>query len=76
MEQDKELEEFIRFWRNRNMDYFELYTHGEVDLATLHTLLDKLGARNIIPIDFSNENAIRSVFPTLKVLNQQEELEV
>jgi len=76
VDQDKELEEFIRFWRNRNMDYYELYTHGEVDLATLSTLVDKLGVRNIIPIDFSNENAIRSVFPTFKVLNPQEELEV
>lgn len=75
IEEDKELEEFINELKNFDMDYYELYTHGQVDLPTLQDLIFKLKPEYVIPLDFDNAKKINELY-NFKVLNPDEEIEL
>lgn len=76
IEIDPELEEFIDFLKKCNMDYYELYTHGQVDMITLKELVRKWNPHYVIPIEFSNERNIESELSNFKVLREEEVLEI
>lgn len=76
VEEDKDLEEFINILKNYDMDYYELYTHGKVNLDVIRDLIFKLRPKFVIPLDFSGENNVRNQLYNFKVLETDEKLEV
>lgn len=74
-EKDPRLAEFIKFLKDHGMDYYELYTHGAINLNTIKELINKFNPRNVIPIDFSYEN-VENMIPNFRVLKEDEGLEV
>ena len=74
-EKDPQLAEFIKFLKDRGMDYYELYTHGEVNLMTIKELINRFNPRSVIPIEFSYEN-VDNMIPNFRILKTDEELEV
>ena len=75
-EKDEQLGEFIKFLKDKGMDYYELYTHGEVNMTTIRDMVNRLNPQYVIPIDFCHENGVESMIHNLKVLKEDEELEV
>ena len=76
IEQDKELEEFINLLKNYDMDYYELYTHGEVHLNVIKDMIFKLKPKFVIPLDFSNEKNVQEQLYNFKILKDNEEIEI
>lgn len=75
VKKDPELEEFIGELKNFDMDYYELYTHGKVNLDVLKDLISKIKPRYVIPLDFSNERGAENLLNNFKILND-EKLEI
>lgn len=76
IEEDKELEEFLITLKNYDMDYYELYTHGQVNLNTIVEIIYKLRPKYVIPLDFSHEKNVENLIYNLKVLKEEEQLEM
>ena len=76
IEKDGELEEFINILKSYEMDYYELYTCGQVNLKVIKEIIDKLKPRYVIPLDFSNENISGNEINNFKVFNINEEVEL
>jgi hypothetical protein len=49
---DKELEEFINILKDYDMDYYELYTHGRVNIDIIKKIILKTNPKFVIPLDF------------------------
>lgn len=76
IEQDEELEEFINILKNYDMDYYELYTHGQVNMNLLKEIIFKLKPKFVVPLDFSEEKNVKNELYNFRVLNQDEEFEI
>lgn len=72
IEQDSELEDFINVLKNYDMDYYELYTHGKVNMDVLKKLIFKLKPKFVIPLDFSGEKNVESELYNFRKLNEEE----
>lgn len=73
--EDKELEDFINELKNYDMDYYELYTHGKVNVHTLNDIIRRLRPKYVVPVDFSQEKNAEHEIYSLKVLKEDEQLE-
>jgi hypothetical protein len=72
---NKDMEEFIVNLKNYDMDYYELYTHGQINYDLLKKIIMRLEPKKVIPLDFDkNENSGRDLY-NFKVLEENEELE-
>ena len=71
LKSDAEFEDFINVLKNYDMDYYELYTHGQVNLKLIKSILLKLNPKYVIPLDFSNEMGVKEEFDNFKLLNQE-----
>lgn len=76
VEEDKELEEFINILKNYDMDYYELYTHGKVNLDIIKKMISSLRPKYVIPLDYSNEKVVEKELYNFKELNDNEEIEL
>ena len=74
--EDKELEDFINELKNYDMDYYELYTHGKVNVHTLNDIIRRLRPKYVVPVDFSREKSAEREIYSLKVLKEDEQLEI
>lgn len=75
VEEDKDLEEFINILKNYDMDYYELYTHGQVNMNLIKEFIYRFRPKYVVPLDFSNENKVKNELYNFKVLENDEELE-
>ncbi|MBR2289257.1 MAG: hypothetical protein IJ867_01195 [Clostridia bacterium] len=72
VQEDKELEDFINEMKNFDMDYYEIYTHGQVNMNTLKWIINRLHPSYVIPLDFSNEKGVENELYNFKVLKENE----
>ena len=76
IEEDKELEEFINILKNYDIDYYELYTHGQVNTKVLSDIIYKLKPKYVIPLDFSNEKNVENQLYNFRILKYGEQLQI
>ena len=76
IEEDKELEEFINILKNYDMDYYELYTYGQVNMNIIKNFVNRFRPQYVIPLDFSNEMRVKNEIYNFKVLANNEEIEL
>ena len=59
IENDEELDEFIKMLKESNIDSYELYTKGSANIEVISKIVSKLDSKAVIPIDYGEE--IKSV---------------
>jgi hypothetical protein len=74
--QDKELEEFLNILKNFDMDYYELYTHGKVNMEILKKIIFKIKPEYVVPLDFENNTDQAKELYNFRVLQNNEVLDV
>ena len=75
VENDSELKKFIELLKNYDIDYFELYNRGQVDIKLLKNIISKINPRYVIPLDFSEEKDIENKLSNFKVLKPNQQIQ-
>lgn len=76
LEKNEELENFIKELKEMNMDYYEIYSQGQVNFDTLKKIDLKVKPKNIIPIDFNKEDKFINPFDNFKILQNGENIKI
>lgn len=72
LEEDEEMQEFIEMMKKEyEVDYYELYTKGELNLNTLKTIIAKLNPKCVVPVDFDKSVNNSAGIPNFKVLDEE-----
>ena len=58
------------------MDYYEIYSQGQVNFDTLKKIDLKVKPKNIIPIDFNKEDKFINPFDNFKILQNGENIKI
>lgn len=74
IEKDKELEDFITILRNYDMDYYELYTHGQINMDSIREIIYELRPRAILALDFKEGDNSSKGIQNFKILGIDEKL--
>ncbi len=72
IKKDKELEEFVNILKNMDMDYYEVYTHGSVNVDILKRIVFKTKPKNIIPLEFEESEKVTVNLPNFRQLEEGE----
>lgn len=71
---NKNLEEFINMMKDFDLDYYELYTVGEVNYNLINEIIKGLKPRNIIPLEFKPIEDVNIY--NVRYLRENEELDL
>ena len=74
--QNKELEEFVNMLKQMDMDYYELYSRGRVNMDIIGKIINRTTPRNVIPLDFNTKETREFNINNLKLLKPEEEINV
>ncbi|MCI8309140.1 MAG: hypothetical protein HFJ45_02790 [Clostridia bacterium] len=74
--QDKELEEFINVLKKFGIDYYELYSHGQINFDVIQKIISKLKPNAVIPLDFSFSKDAENLIDNFKVLSKDEIIKI
>ena len=73
---NKDLEEFINFISEFDLDYYELYTAGRVEYNLINQIASSLSPKKIIPINLFKENNIKEKIQDFRVLADDEVIKI
>lgn len=74
VEKDEELSEFIKMLKEYNMDYYEIYTYGQINIDVLKQIVEKLRPKYVVPLENNNDKSIFDEFNNIKILRRDEEI--
>ena len=56
--QDPELEEFIETLKEYDIDYYELYNYGQVNMRLLKIIISRCNPKYTIPLNYNNTKSM------------------
>lgn len=74
VKRNKELEEFINLLKDLDMDYYELYSVGNINYELINDMIIEIKPKNIIPLEFNPIENVRLY--NLRNLRENELIEI
>lgn len=74
--QDSELEEFINVLKEYDIEYYELYNYGQVNMRLIKEMINRFNPKYVIPLNVGNEKNIQRQLDNFIILGENRSIEI